>query len=71
MRERTGVKNINLELPTGLSVSDFKNQLIGKYPKLEQGRSAMIVAVNHEFAFDDQVIPDEAEIAIFPPVSGG
>ncbi len=30
-----------------------------------------IVAVNQEFAFDTDLIPDNAEVAIFPPVSGG
>jgi len=27
--------------------------------------------MNHEFAFDEYLVPDGAEIAIFPPVSGG
>lgn len=31
----------------------------------------MLISVNQEYAFDDVVIPDGAEIALFPPVSGG
>jgi molybdopterin synthase catalytic subunit len=30
-----------------------------------------LIAINREFAFDEQTIPENAEIAIFPPVSGG
>ncbi len=31
----------------------------------------MMAAVNHEYAAEEQVIPPGAEIAFFPPVSGG
>ncbi len=30
-----------------------------------------LISVNQEFAFDDDIIPENAEIALFPPVSGG
>ena len=31
----------------------------------------LIVAMNHQFAADDELVPAGAEIAMFPPVSGG
>jgi molybdopterin converting factor small subunit len=31
----------------------------------------MMAAINREFAADEQIIPLDAEIAMFPPVSGG
>ena len=31
----------------------------------------MLVSVNQEFAFDDDLVPESAEVALFPPVSGG
>jgi len=33
--------------------------------------ASTLVSVNREFAFDENVIPEGAEIALFPPVSGG
>ncbi|HEY4717695.1 MAG TPA: molybdenum cofactor biosynthesis protein MoaE, partial [Anaerolineales bacterium] len=36
-----------------------------------QSSSSMLVAVNQQYAFDRDVIPAGAEIALFPPVSGG
>jgi molybdopterin converting factor small subunit len=30
-----------------------------------------LISVNKEVAFDDEVIPSGAEVALFPPVSGG
>jgi molybdopterin synthase catalytic subunit len=71
MRERAGVKDASLELPDGMTVADFKSELGDRFPGLAAGLSSTLVAVNREFAFDEQPIPDGAEIALFPPVSGG
>jgi molybdopterin converting factor small subunit len=49
----------------------FKSILTNKYPALADIIGHMLVAVNHEYVFDDTIIPDHAEIGLFPPVSGG
>jgi molybdopterin converting factor small subunit len=41
------------------------------YPRLEKVKDSMMAAINREYAAEEQVIPQEAEIAFFPPVSGG
>jgi molybdopterin converting factor small subunit len=30
-----------------------------------------LISINREFAFEDDLVPPAAEIAVFPPVSGG
>jgi molybdopterin converting factor small subunit len=32
---------------------------------------SVLITINREYAFDDAVIPIDAEMAMFPPVSGG
>jgi MoaE-MoaD fusion protein len=71
MRERAGLKETNLELPDGMIVADFKSVLVDHFPGLVAGLPSTLVSVNREFAFDEQSIPDGAEVALFPPVSGG
>jgi molybdopterin converting factor subunit 1 len=71
IRERTGVKEVQIELPENSQVVDFKEKLVQQFPSLAVGMSSTLVAVNREFAFDDQIIPEDAELAVFPPVSGG
>jgi molybdopterin converting factor subunit 1 len=71
LKERTGERQTSLELPLGASVRELKSQLIAKYPSLVEMGASMLVSVNKEFAFDDEVIPAGAEVAVFPPVSGG
>ncbi len=71
IRELTGTRHTTLELPEGASVADAKAQLIEKYPSLKLAMDTTVVAVNREFAPDETQLPPGAEIAIFPPVSGG
>ena len=49
----------------------LKTQLLLENPALATVLPTALVAVNHEFAFDEDVVPEDAEVAIFPPVSGG
>jgi molybdopterin converting factor subunit 1 len=70
-REKAGINETIIEFPQGTLVADLKNILIEKFPNLRSSMDSIIVSINHEFAFDDNPVPDGAEIAIFPPVSGG
>jgi MoaE-MoaD fusion protein len=71
IRELTGTRQTSLELPDGARVADAKVILIEKYPSLKLAMDTTVVAVNREFAPDEDLLPQGAEIAIFPPVSGG
>jgi molybdopterin converting factor subunit 1 len=71
LREKTGVRETSIEFGSGANVSDIKELLVEKFPNLKTHMDSIIVAMNHEFAFDEYLVPDGAEIAIFPPVSGG
>jgi molybdopterin converting factor subunit 1 len=71
LRDKAGVREIAIEFPQGAHISDIKRLVLKKYPGLKQNMDTIIVALNHEFAFDEDIVPNEAEIAIFPPVSGG
>lgn len=53
-----------------LTVSDLRKKLNDRYKALTQIKGYM-VAVNQEYAMDDQVITIGDEVAIIPPVSGG
>jgi molybdopterin converting factor subunit 1 len=71
IREKTGMWETTIEFPSGAHISDIKKLLLELFPHLKSSMETLIVAMNHEFAFDDNTVPDGAEIAIFPPVSGG
>jgi molybdopterin synthase catalytic subunit len=71
LRDRAGLREATIEFPHGSRISDIKNIVLLKYPGIASIMESMIVALNHQFAFDEDEVPDGAEIAMFPPVSGG
>lgn len=71
LREIVGEKQISLEIPEGTSVAELKRQVADLYPLLAPHLETVLISVNKEYGFDDEVIPLGAEVALFPPVSGG
>ncbi|MGB8981924.1 MAG: MoaD/ThiS family protein [Anaerolineales bacterium] len=71
LRDRAGAKSIELEIPADLTVQGLKEKISNEYPNLRESMSSVIITVNREYAFDEAVIPPDAELAMFPPVSGG
>lgn len=71
LKELVGVREIRLDLPAGASVSQLKSILENRYPRLTPALKTTLVSVNREYAADEELIPQGAEVALFPPVSGG
>jgi molybdopterin synthase catalytic subunit len=71
LKDRAGVDHAALELEEAATVQDLKKLLAGRYPRLEEAMSSVLVSINREYAFDQDPLPDAAEVALFPPVSGG
>ena len=71
LRELVGKKESALDIPEGTNVKEFKALIGEKYPTLVPSLDTTLVSVNKEFGFDEDIIPTGAEVALFPPVSGG
>jgi molybdopterin converting factor subunit 1 len=71
VRERVGRAKVALELPPGARVSDALDALERDHPALAALRPHLAVAVNGALARDGDALPDGAELALLPPVSGG
>ncbi|CAG1013696.1 Molybdopterin synthase sulfur carrier subunit [Anaerolineales bacterium] len=71
LRERAGVKSLELDIPSDMTVEGLKEKLSTDYPNLKASMHAVILTVNREYSFEEAVIPPNAEIGLFPPVSGG
>jgi len=70
-RERAGTATAELEVSEGGTVADLRAALATRHPALAPLLARSRIAVAHEFADDFVVIPDGAEVALIPPVSGG
>jgi molybdopterin converting factor subunit 1 len=71
LRDKAGVKQTFMEIPSNTNISEFKTMVVERFPKITNSMESTLISVNKEVAFDDDIIPDGAEVALFPPVSGG
>lgn len=71
LRDRAGTRSMELDIPTDLTIQGLKDKISNEYPNLKESMSSVLITINREYAFDEAVIPPHAELAMFPPVSGG
>ena len=71
IREQAGSRTLEMDIPGDMTVQGLKDKLAADLPKLKDSMLSVLVTVNREYAFDEAVIPPNAEIGMFPPVSGG
>lgn len=71
LKDQIGSRKMVVELPERTRVADLRAWLAGQYPQAAGLIPSALAAINHEFANDEDVLPDQAEVAFFPPVSGG
>jgi molybdopterin converting factor subunit 1 len=66
-----GAKAVEIEVPVETTVATLKAILVKRYPRMTSAKTSIMAAINREYASEEQIIPLDAEIAFFPPVSGG
>lgn len=71
IRERAGTKSLEMDVFDDLTILGLKDKLAVDYPNLKESLKSVLITINREYAFDEAVIPQNAEIGMFPPVSGG
>ena len=71
IRDRAGTKSMELDIPEDLTIQGLKDKLASDIPNLKESMKSVLITINREYAFDESVVPPNAEIGMFPPVSGG
>lgn len=71
LKDAAGRRAVELELPAPATAAGLKRKLAEVCPALAPALAHALVAVNREFASDETPIAEGAEVALFPPVSGG
>ena len=71
LKEHIGQRQLLLEVPEDADVRLVKDHLGTVYAPLQPLLETCIVSINREFALDEDRLPSGAEVAFFPPVSGG
>ncbi|MCQ8897147.1 molybdopterin converting factor subunit 1 [Limnobacter humi] len=75
LRERTGIDHLQVsEAFEPATVAGLKAHLCVINPMFAEALKdvgRLRAAVNHDMAEDDTIVPPAAEVAFFPPVTGG
>lgn len=71
LKDRAGQSQVELVLPDGATVADLKAQVADRFPNVRSMLGHSLVSINQNYAFDEDHVPENAEVALFPPVSGG
>ena len=71
LRDRAGMKSMELDVPLDMTIKGLKEKLSAEYPNLKDSLKSVLITIDREYAFEEAVVPQGAEVAMFPPVSGG
>ena len=71
IRDRAGTKTLEIDIPVDMTIQGLKEKLSTDYPNLKDSMKSVLMTINREYAFDEAIVPANAEIGMFPPVSGG
>ncbi|REJ97644.1 MAG: molybdopterin converting factor subunit 1 [Planctomycetota bacterium] len=70
-RDLAGTSSLELDLSEAATVGELREVLISQEPRLTPIARTLLVAVDGEYAANDAPVREGAEVACFPPVSGG
>ena len=70
-KDLTGCAQTTEAVPTGSTLGELHDQLIGRFPRLAPLRNSSLVAVGVDYQPRDYVLKDGDEVSLFPPVQGG
>ena len=71
LRDHMGMKQLDVTLNPNAGVNDLIAHLVAIKPDAASALEIALVAINREYAFEGAEIPNGAEVAFFPHVSGG
>ena len=70
-KELAGADSIRIELPAQATIAVLRAAICEAHPKLAPVMGQVMLAVDTEYAGDEQILEEGAEVACIPPVSGG
>jgi molybdopterin converting factor subunit 1 len=70
-KEAVGAAEVKLPASRASTVRELTAALAEAYPALAQLLPSSMIAVNQEYAEEDDLVGPSDEVALIPPISGG
>ena len=71
LKDIVGASEDELTVSDGAQLRSIFDHYAGRFPRLGQMSSSIVLARNHEFSEGSACVTDGDEVALLPPVSGG
>jgi molybdopterin synthase sulfur carrier subunit len=72
LRDKAGMRSTEMQIPAGTTIRGLKGLLVEQFANIDwQLMEHCLASVNQDYRADEDEIPANAEVAFFPPVSGG
>jgi molybdopterin synthase catalytic subunit len=71
LRERLGGNSVSVDAQANCTAGELRELLKHRFPDAGELIARSALAINAEYAADDQLVPASADLALIPPVSGG
>ena len=71
VRDIVGQGSLEMQLENDTTVAELRGRLCADYPDAKSLIEKSAISVNHSYALDSTTIPDQSEVGVIPPVSGG
>lgn len=70
-RDVAGTGCVEVDVPDAANVADLRRALALKIPPLAPLAPRLLIAIDTNYADDTMPVSPDADVACFPPVSGG
>lgn len=70
-KDIAGSATVEVELDDSATVAALRERLVTQFPGLKPMAASLLIAVGNDYADDSMVLSESADVACFPPVSGG
>ncbi len=70
-KEIAGSDCVTVDVPDTAKVLDIRNALSTQFPDLSTLAPSLLISIGTDYADDTTSVPCGADVACFPPVSGG
>lgn len=71
LSDKAGARSVELDVSATMTIGELKGQVVARYPALGGLLETSLASINQEYCDDEAEVPGGAEVAFFPPVSGG
>ena len=71
LRDVTGQSALTREVPAGSTVGDLLATLYAEHTKLAAWDAHLLLAVGLDYVKRDQLLHEDDEVSVMPPVQGG